>query len=131
MLREKKFKQTIPQVKVEENEEITCEKADAAMRRSINFWSVLQSPHGHWPAQNAGVMFYVAPLVSSLVVVLLFIIFLIIIYIYIYNVNNFIYLQCGFKLWWIHKITLKSEKWEIANKSFVPNTQCGWIRLLT
>ncbi|KAM6562845.1 hypothetical protein CsatB_022843 [Cannabis sativa] len=63
MLRENKFKQTISQVKVEDDEEITYEKADAAMRRSINFWSALQSPHGHWPAQNAGVMFYIPPLV--------------------------------------------------------------------
>ncbi|KAF4404569.1 hypothetical protein G4B88_005955 [Cannabis sativa] len=60
---ENKFKQTIPQVKVEDDEEITYEKADAAMKRSINFWSALQSPHGHWPAQNAGVMFYIPPLV--------------------------------------------------------------------
>uniref|UniRef100_A0A803PCS5 Terpene cyclase/mutase family member n=1 Tax=Cannabis sativa TaxID=3483 RepID=A0A803PCS5_CANSA len=63
MLRENKFKQTIPQVKVEDDEEITYEKADAAMKRSISFWSALQSPHGHWPAQNAGVMFYIPPLV--------------------------------------------------------------------
>ncbi|KAF4404574.1 hypothetical protein G4B88_005960 [Cannabis sativa] len=47
----------------QDDEEITYEKADAAMRRSINFWSALQSPHGHWPAQNAGVMFYIPPLV--------------------------------------------------------------------
>ncbi|PON60963.1 Squalene cyclase, N-terminal [Parasponia andersonii] len=63
MLKENKFKQTIPQVRVEDGEEITYENADTAMRRSINFWSALQSPHGHWPAENAGVMFYIPPLV--------------------------------------------------------------------
>ncbi|EXC33648.1 hypothetical protein L484_013845 [Morus notabilis] len=63
MLRERNFKQTIPQVKVEDDKEITYEIIDAAMRRSINFWAALQSPHGHWPAENAGIMFYIPPLV--------------------------------------------------------------------
>ncbi|GMN65193.1 hypothetical protein TIFTF001_034264 [Ficus carica] len=63
MLREKNFKQTIAKVKVEDDDEITYEIADAALRMSINFWSALQSPHGHWPAQNAGLMFYIPPLV--------------------------------------------------------------------
>ncbi|KAL5554285.1 hypothetical protein UlMin_041686 [Ulmus minor] len=63
MLREKNFKQTIPQVKVKDGEEATFEHADSAFRRSVNFWSALQSPHGHWPAENAGVMFYIPPLV--------------------------------------------------------------------
>ena len=65
MLREKNFKQTIPQVRVEDGEEISFKKADASMRRSIDFWSALQSPHGHWPAENAGVMFYIPPLVYT------------------------------------------------------------------
>uniref|UniRef100_A0A803PBC5 Terpene cyclase/mutase family member n=1 Tax=Cannabis sativa TaxID=3483 RepID=A0A803PBC5_CANSA len=64
MLRESNFKQDIGQVKVDEDvEDIKYEIADAAMRRSIKFWSALQSPHGHWPAQNAGIMFYIPPLV--------------------------------------------------------------------
>ena len=65
MLREKKFKQAIPAVRVEDGEDITFEKADAAMKRSINFWSALQSPHGHWSAMISGVMFYVPPMVLS------------------------------------------------------------------
>ena len=65
MLREKNYKQKISQVKVEEGEEISYKKADAAMRRSIDFWGALQSPHGHWPAENAGVMFYIPPLVPT------------------------------------------------------------------
>ncbi|KAF4404575.1 hypothetical protein G4B88_005961 [Cannabis sativa] len=67
MLRESNFKQDIGQVKVDEDvEDIKYEIADAAMRRSIKFWSALQSPHGHWPAQNAGIMFYIPPLVSHM-----------------------------------------------------------------
>ena len=58
----------IPQVTVEDGdrEEIMYEAADATMRKAVNFWSALQSPHGHWPAENAGVMFYVPPFVSTL-----------------------------------------------------------------
>lgn len=64
MLREKNYKQKIPRVKLEKGESVcSYEKADAAMRRSIDFWSALQSPHGHWSAENAGVMFYIPPLV--------------------------------------------------------------------
>nr|XP_048333124.1 lupeol synthase-like isoform X2 [Ziziphus jujuba var. spinosa] len=64
LLREKEFKQSIPQEKVEDGDEkISYKTADATMRRAINFWSALQSPHGHWPALNAGVMFYVPPFV--------------------------------------------------------------------
>ncbi|XP_030462926.1 beta-amyrin synthase-like isoform X1 [Syzygium oleosum] len=68
-LREKKFKQTTPPVKIEDGEEISYEKATAAVRRAVSFWSVLQSDHGHWPAENAGpIAFYFPPLVMSLYV---------------------------------------------------------------
>lgn len=64
-LREKNFKQTIPPVRIEDDEEITYEKATDAVRRCVSFWSALQSDHGHWPAENAGpIAFYFPPLVS-------------------------------------------------------------------
>ncbi|KAB2604502.1 beta-amyrin synthase-like [Pyrus ussuriensis x Pyrus communis] len=62
-LREKNFKQTIPLVKVEDGEEITYEKATATLRRSVHFFSALQASDGHWPAENAGVLFFLPPLV--------------------------------------------------------------------
>ncbi|XVF74824.1 hypothetical protein PTKIN_Ptkin13bG0141800 [Pterospermum kingtungense] len=65
-LREKKFKQTIPQPKVEDGEEITYDAATAAVKRSVNLLSALQSKDGHWPAENAGPMFFLPPLVMSL-----------------------------------------------------------------
>ncbi|KAH7521902.1 hypothetical protein FEM48_Zijuj07G0081200 [Ziziphus jujuba var. spinosa] len=56
LLREKKFKQSIPQEKVEDGDKkISYKTADETMRRAINFWFALQSPHGHWPALNASV----------------------------------------------------------------------------
>ncbi|KAH7515220.1 hypothetical protein FEM48_Zijuj10G0003900 [Ziziphus jujuba var. spinosa] len=69
MLREKKFKQTIPAVKVEEGEEITYEKATTATRRAVHFYSALQASDGHWPAENAGPLFFLPPLVICLYVI--------------------------------------------------------------
>ncbi|KAH0982213.1 hypothetical protein GBA52_009390 [Prunus armeniaca] len=62
-LKEKNFKQTIPPVKVEGGEEITYEKATASLRRSVHFFSALQASDGHWPAENAGPLFFLPPLV--------------------------------------------------------------------
>ncbi|KAH0982204.1 hypothetical protein GBA52_009381 [Prunus armeniaca] len=61
-LKEKNFKQTIPPVKVEDGEEITYEKATASLRRSVHFFSALQASDGHWPAENAGPLFFLPPL---------------------------------------------------------------------
>ena len=65
-LRDKSFKQKIPQVKVEDGEEITYETSTTALRRAVHFFSALQSSDGHWPAENSGVLFSLPPLVSSL-----------------------------------------------------------------
>nr|XP_034931230.1 lupeol synthase-like [Populus alba] len=53
-LREKKFKQRIPQVKIEDGEEISYEKATSALRRSVHLFSALQASDGHWCAENSG-----------------------------------------------------------------------------
>ena len=65
-MREKNFKQTIPQVKVGDGEEITYETATAAVRRGAHFFSALQASDGHWPAENAGPLYFLPPLVSLL-----------------------------------------------------------------
>ncbi|PRQ51838.1 putative beta-amyrin synthase [Rosa chinensis] len=62
-LREKKFKQTITPVKIEDGEVITHEKTTDALRRSVHFFSALQASDGHWPAENAGPLFFLPPLV--------------------------------------------------------------------
>ncbi|KAM3701141.1 hypothetical protein ACJW31_05G150500 [Castanea mollissima] len=62
-LREKNFKQTIPPIKIEDGEEITDEKATNALRRAVHFFAALQSSDGHWPAENAGPMFSIPPIV--------------------------------------------------------------------
>ncbi|GMI91956.1 beta-amyrin synthase [Hibiscus trionum] len=65
-LREKNFKQTIAAVKIEDGEQISYEKATAALRRAVHFFSALQASDGHWPAENAGPLFFLPPLVFSM-----------------------------------------------------------------
>ncbi|KAK7243446.1 hypothetical protein RIF29_38242 [Crotalaria pallida] len=63
LLRENNFNQRIPSVKIEDGEEITHEKATLALRRAAYHLSALQASDGHWPAQIAGVLFFLPPLV--------------------------------------------------------------------
>jgi squalene/oxidosqualene cyclase-like protein len=65
-LREKKFEQRIAPVKVEDSEKVTFETATSALRRGIHFFSALQASDGHWPAENAGPLFFLPPLVFCL-----------------------------------------------------------------
>ncbi|XP_031254808.1 beta-amyrin synthase-like [Pistacia vera] len=62
-LREQNFKQTIPQVKVKDCEEITYETATTAMRRAAHFFSAIQASDGHWPSENAGPFYFIQPFV--------------------------------------------------------------------
>ncbi|XP_050940718.1 isomultiflorenol synthase-like isoform X2 [Cucumis melo] len=61
-LREKKFKQSIPQEKVEDGEEISYEKASNAMRRGAHFLAAIQASDGHWPSETSGPQFYLCPM---------------------------------------------------------------------
>lgn len=70
-LREKEFKQTIPQVKIEDGEEISYDKVTATLRRSIHLFAALQADDGHWPAENAGPNYFMQPLVSVLTLLML------------------------------------------------------------
>ena len=49
---------------VGEGEEITRETATTTLRRAVNFYAALQASDGHWPAENAGALFFLPPLVS-------------------------------------------------------------------
>lgn len=51
-------------MKVEDGQEITHEMATDALRRAVHFFSALQSTDGHWPAENAGPLFFLPPLVT-------------------------------------------------------------------
>ncbi|KAG8638172.1 beta-amyrin synthase [Manihot esculenta] len=65
-LHEKNFEQRIPPVRIENGEEIAWKKTTAAIRRSAHFLSALQASDGHWPAENAGVLYFTPPFVFCL-----------------------------------------------------------------
>ncbi|KAK7359685.1 hypothetical protein VNO77_01648 [Canavalia gladiata] len=68
ILREKNFKQRIEGVRIEEKEEIKCEKLTDTLRRAVRYLSAIQTSDGHWPAQIAGPLFFIPFLVISLYV---------------------------------------------------------------
>ncbi|KFK33872.1 hypothetical protein AALP_AA5G071200 [Arabis alpina] len=65
-LKEKKFEQVIPPVKIDDDaENINEEAATNALRRSVHYFSALQGSDGHWPAEITGPLFYVPQMVFS------------------------------------------------------------------
>lgn len=64
VLRENNFNQTIDGVKIEDGAEITYEKPTTTLRKGTHHLVALQTRDGHWPAQIAGPLFYMPPLVS-------------------------------------------------------------------
>ncbi|KAK8575854.1 hypothetical protein V6N12_063506 [Hibiscus sabdariffa] len=68
-MREKKMKQTIPQPKIEDGEEVTYEATTAALKRSVHLLSTLQSEHGHWPSEFSGPLFFMPPLIMCLYII--------------------------------------------------------------
>ncbi|KAI7998671.1 hypothetical protein LOK49_LG10G01171, partial [Camellia lanceoleosa] len=66
MLKENNFEQTIPPVKVGEDEDVTYEAANITLKRALRFFSAMQSKDGHWAAENAGPLFFLPPLVMCL-----------------------------------------------------------------
>ncbi|KAG2252733.1 hypothetical protein Bca52824_082869 [Brassica carinata] len=65
-LKEARFEQAIPPVKIDGNESITHEKATDALRRGVSFFSALQASDGHWPGEITGPLFFLPPLVFCL-----------------------------------------------------------------
>ncbi|WMV38536.1 hypothetical protein MTR67_031921 [Solanum verrucosum] len=55
-------------VKLEESEDVTEEAVKIKLRRSISYYSTIQAHDGHWPAESAGPLFFLPPLVMALYV---------------------------------------------------------------
>ncbi|ESW19794.1 hypothetical protein PHAVU_006G156000 [Phaseolus vulgaris] len=66
ILREKKFKQKTRKVKIEDDEEITWEKATLTLKRTSHYLSALQTSDGHWPAHLGGSHFFIPIMVISI-----------------------------------------------------------------
>ncbi|CAN1185690.1 Lupeol synthase [Linum perenne] len=50
------------------DERITKEAVETTLRRGISFYSCIQAHDGHWPAESAGPLFFMPPLVMALYV---------------------------------------------------------------
>lgn len=53
-------------VKVGDAENVTAEALITTIRRAISFYSSIQAHDGHWPAESAGPLFFLQPLVMAL-----------------------------------------------------------------
>lgn len=56
-------------VKVKETEDATKEAVTTTLRRAISFYSTIQAHDGHWPAESAGPLFFLPPLVIALYII--------------------------------------------------------------
>ncbi|ESW24999.1 hypothetical protein PHAVU_004G178500 [Phaseolus vulgaris] len=53
-------------VKVRDGENVTTEAVITTIRRAVSFYSSIQGSDGHWPAESAGPLFFLQPLVMAL-----------------------------------------------------------------
>ncbi|KAF5804689.1 putative lupeol synthase [Helianthus annuus] len=53
---------------LKETDEVTNEAVTTTLRRAISFYSTIQAHDGHWPAESAGPLFFLPPLVIALYV---------------------------------------------------------------
>lgn len=51
-------------IKLKETEEATNESVTTTLKRAISFYSTIQAHDGHWPAESAGPLFFLPPLVT-------------------------------------------------------------------
>ncbi|XP_022723277.1 cycloartenol synthase-like isoform X2 [Durio zibethinus] len=66
--KENKFVNDLPQVKLNEFEDVKEEAIVTTLRRALNFYSTIQSHDGHWPGDYGGPMFLLPGLVITLYV---------------------------------------------------------------
>ncbi|KAB5560415.1 hypothetical protein DKX38_005372 [Salix brachista] len=66
LIRENGIDLSIPSVRVGDREEISCEKAEIALRKAVRFTSALQAKDGHWPSEFSALLFLQPFLVIAL-----------------------------------------------------------------
>ncbi|XP_010271332.1 PREDICTED: cycloartenol Synthase isoform X2 [Nelumbo nucifera] len=64
--KENPFDIQLPQVKVQDTEDVTEEAVTITLRRAISFYSTIQAHDGHWPGDYGGPMFLLPGLVITL-----------------------------------------------------------------
>ena len=55
---------SIPPMRLSESEEVSFEAVTTAVKKGVRLHRAIQAKDGHWPAENAGPMFFTPPLVS-------------------------------------------------------------------
>ncbi|GKC62874.1 dammarenediol II synthase-like protein, partial [Tanacetum coccineum] len=53
---------SIPPVRLGENEDVNYEAVTVAVKKALRLNRAIQAKDGHWPAENAGPMFFTPPL---------------------------------------------------------------------
>ncbi|KAI3811502.1 hypothetical protein L1987_21226 [Smallanthus sonchifolius] len=66
--KENQVKEIPEAIKLKDIEEVTNEAVTTTLRRAISFYSTIQAHDGHWPAESAGPLFLLPPLVIALYV---------------------------------------------------------------
>lgn len=54
----------LPRIRVGENEDVNYEAATTAVKKALRLNRAIQVHDGHWPAENAGPLFFTPPFVS-------------------------------------------------------------------
>ncbi|KAM3702002.1 hypothetical protein ACJW31_05G217500 [Castanea mollissima] len=55
---------TVPQIKVQDTEELTKEAVTITLQRAINFYSTIQAHEGHWPGDYGDPMFLIPEVIT-------------------------------------------------------------------
>lgn len=55
----------LPQLKVQDRDEMTEEVVTQTLKRALDFYSIIQANDGHWPGDYGGPMFLMPGLVST------------------------------------------------------------------
>jgi len=64
LIKENGIDLSIPSVRLGDREQITCEKAEIALRKAVRFTSALQARDGYWPFEFSALLFEQPFLVS-------------------------------------------------------------------
>ncbi|KAJ9691010.1 hypothetical protein PVL29_013262 [Vitis rotundifolia] len=66
LIRENQIDLSIPPVRLGEKKEVTYEAVTIAVRKAVRLNRAIQAKDGHWPAENAGPLFFTPPLIMVL-----------------------------------------------------------------
>ncbi|RVX10778.1 Beta-amyrin synthase [Vitis vinifera] len=66
LIKENQIDLSIPPVRLGEKEEVTYEAVITAVRKVVRLNRAIQAKDGHWPAKNAGPLFFAPPLIMVL-----------------------------------------------------------------